>query len=523
MSEARILILDDEASIRSSLSSFLSDLGYEAVTACNGEEGISIVENERIDLAFVDLRMPQVSGIEFLEYVEESKRILPTVVISGADDINLAIESLRRGAWDYLTKPICNVDIIDVTIKRLLERARLIRVEREYHINLEREVEKQTRELEEAKNQAESANRLKTSLLLNMSHEVRTPINGILSFIELLEEDSCTEEDRSQYHQVVKDSSLRMLRLLSNIIDISKIETGIIDLKHDHVSVGGLIRESVDSLRPMAKKKGLEVSCSSKSSDDPIVILDNIKLSQVITNLVQNAIKFTDTGSIEVSSRWRRGSMSIEVADTGTGIPEQEQELVFERFRQGSVGTGSREGLGLGLSICRSYVNAMNGSISIRSAIGDGTTFTVEIPCEAVESRKEIAKPPPSRKTGHTVLLADDDESIRLYLSTILRKAGHEVIVANDGQAAVRIVRNTPEIEVVVMDLKMPMMDGEEATREIMKIRSGLPIIGQSAYTPELDLRKMASKGFATILPKPINKKELLKLIGELLEAHSTE
>ncbi|MCG8696409.1 MAG: response regulator, partial [Bacteroidales bacterium] len=250
--EYKILVIDDEEAIRESLAGYLEDSGFDEVSsASNGIEGLEIFKVMAPDLVLVDLRMPQMHGLEVISEIEKIDKHCPVIVISGTGNIGDAIEAVHRGAWDYIIKPILDFSVLDHAISKAIEKAKLTKENENYKLRLEQLVDEKTKELEQAnhklkeqnselrlaKQKAEESDKLKSSFLANMSHEIRTPMNGILGFIDLLNETDLSEIDRCEYIDIIKESGQRMLTILNNLMDISKIEAGQMDMHIDQVDL----------------------------------------------------------------------------------------------------------------------------------------------------------------------------------------------------------------------------------------------------------------------------------------------
>jgi PAS domain S-box-containing protein len=381
-------------------------------------------------------------------------------------------------------------------------------------------------ELISAKEHAEESDRLKSAFLANISHEIRTPMNGILGFAELLKTPELSSDIQDGYIRIIEQSGNRMLNIINDIVDISKIESGQMKTHIQDTNVNQLLNDLQVFFTPEAEKKGLSLSFATALPDEESNIqTDHTKLTQIFTNLIKNALKFTKTGSIEFGY----GSTAVEtrhalslptltffVKDTGAGIPADQTEMIFERFRQGSVSlTRAYEGAGLGLSISKAFIELLGGKIWVKSEPGKGSVFYFNLPY----SKKTIASSEiepinlePRLRSTH-ILIAEDDESSMKFIRTIL---GHEDFIlyeASNGIEAVDSVRNNPAIDLVLMDMKMPEMDGIEATRQIKSLRPELPVIAQTAYTFAENEEKIRLAGCDDYLSKPIKRQVLIEKI----------
>jgi PAS domain S-box-containing protein len=398
-----------------------------------------------------------------------------------------------------------------------------------------------------AKEKAEERDRLKSSFLANMSHEIRTPMNGIMGFAELLKNPLLTKKEQHEYICIIEDCGSRMLNILNDLIDISKIESGQVIVNTSHCNINRNIGFIYAFFKHEAEQKGLKIVLRNGLPDnDANIITDPEKINAILTNLVKNAIKFTKEGTIEfgydlksdrdpvsteqsaVLSKIKSRSAKLEffVKDTGEGIPEEQKEIIFERFRQGSESlTRNYEGAGLGLAISKSYVKMLGGTIRVvNNPDGDqgqrkGSIFYFTIPYHAVSGEKDMGKKAASEIQSESqnaklkVLITEDDMASEKLLSSFVKGFSKEIIIAKTGSEAIEACRNNPEIDLVLMDLKMPEMDGYCATREIRMFNKKVVIIAQSAYAKSGDKEKALEAGCNDYISKPLSKTLLMSLV----------
>ena len=379
-------------------------------------------------------------------------------------------------------------------------------------------------ELIEAKEKAEESNRLKSAFLANMSHEIRTPMNGILGFAELLKNQNLSSDDQKRYIGIMGKSGERMLNTINSIINISKIESGLVKVKIREVNIKAIMEFTYKFFKPEVESKGIQFFLKNGvSGKEAIIKTDNEKVNGILTNLVKNAIKFTFEGSVEFGSEKKGQYLEFYVKDTGIGIPQSQQQFIFERFRQGSESLERvYEGSGLGLSICKSYVEMLGGRIWVESEEGLGSTFYFTIPYnDKPEEGAEIintvsAEHEEAPLKNLKILIAEDDEISYSLLSKRMRKISNKVLHAITGVEAVEACRNNPDLDLVLMDIRMPRMDGNEATQQIRQFNKDVIIIAQTAFAFAGDTEKAIEAGCNDYIAKPIN----MTLLFELIKKH---
>lgn len=372
------------------------------------------------------------------------------------------------------------------------------------------------RELIAARDKAEESNRLKSAFLANMSHEIRTPLNAIVGFSTLLNTVDETQE-REEYVRIIENNNDLLLQLISDILDLSKIEAGTLEIVESVFDVSSLVSDAVRALQLRADKKHLTISVGN-SLPECFIQADRNRMNQVLTNLITNAVKFTDKGGITVGYELRKENrLYFYVTDTGCGIPAEKQRDIFSRF----VKLNSfAQGTGLGLPICQTIVNKMGGQIGVDSEPGKGSTFWFTIPyrpAKRTKTEQSVRPLIPVRPDEITILIAEDNASNFQLFETILKKE-YRILHAWNGQEAVEMFReHRPHI--VLMDINMPVMDGYEATAEIRKLSADVPVLAVTAYAYASDEQRILSYGFDGYTSKPINANALRSKISELVKA----
>lgn len=384
--------------------------------------------------------------------------------------------------------------------------------------------------LRKAKDKAEESDRLKSAFLANMSHEIRTPMNGILGFTELLLEPDLSSEEKEAYINVVQQSGQRMLNTVNDIVEISKIEAGVVTVDLMEVDVQVSIDELIRFFMPEATKKGLNLILEKDEQKTcATVITDQNKLDSILTNLIKNAIKYTESGTIKVGCTTVEthyvetqglASLQFYVNDTGIGIPKNRQQAIFNRFEQADIeDSRAFEGSGLGLTIAKSYVEMLGGKIWVESREEEGSTFFFTLPLSGQaqekimekETRKQDDKS--SQIKSLNIIIAEDDKTSALYLETILKKESNRILLTKNGHETVVACLNNPDTDLVLMDIQMAEMNGYDAAREIRKFNKNVIIIAQTAFAFKGDYEKAIKAGCNDYIPKPIKKEVLLEKI----------
>jgi signal transduction histidine kinase/ActR/RegA family two-component response regulator len=381
------------------------------------------------------------------------------------------------------------------------------------------------RELIVAKEHAEQSDRLKSSFLANMSHEIRTPMNGILGFAGLLKEPNLVMEEQKTYISLIEKSGTRLLHLINDLVNISKVESGLMELSLTYTNLNEKLDFLYKFFSSEAHQKGINLSLKSRlSPEESKMTTDQEKLFSILTNLIKNALKFTKRGSVEFGCSLKDGKYEFYVKDTGIGIPNDKLSIIFERFIQADSGLSREfEGAGLGLSIAKAFVEMLGGEIWLESEIGIGSCFYFTIPSVQKTDKETTDKIilPETKKNGNkqkTILLAEDDEDSLMYLSIVIKNLNYKLLIAKSGEQAVDICHITPEIDLVLMDIKMPTLDGFYAAKMIREFRPELIIIAQTAYTLELE-KVLYGEIFNAYLTKPINAVELRTVMNKYLNS----
>jgi len=370
-------------------------------------------------------------------------------------------------------------------------------------------------ELIQAKERAEESDRLKTSFLQNMSHEIRTPLNAISGFSSLLLNPDLSDEKRKSFVTILQNSSDQLIAIVTDILTISAIETKQERKNVSEVNINDIIIDLVSIFKQMAMNQNISIFAKQHLNDEEaLVFTDKTKLTQIISNLLTNALKFTYEGSVEFGYTLLDSELQFYVKDTGIGIKAELHDTIFERFRQADSSLSRQYGgTGLGLAICKAFVELLGGRIWLTSKVNEGTTIFFTIPYSPVK-RSQLTKHKPLAKT---ILVAEDEEYNFLYIEELLIAMNYTIIHTKNGQETVEACHANPNISLILMDIKMPVLNGYEAAKMIKKIRPKIPIVAQSAYALKQERDKYHGV-FDDYLAKPLHVEDVKQIISKYMD-----
>jgi len=376
---------------------------------------------------------------------------------------------------------------------------------------------------------AESSKKLKSNFLANISHEIRTPLNSVVGFSNLLLSNNLTKEVKEEYIEHINHNSEKLLQIIGDIIDLSRLESSQIQITYEEASLGKIVNEIIEDARQIIRRNEKPIILNVKNHFEDVgdlIFTDRVWLKRVLNHLMDNAVKFTLEGSVEFSYLHENQNIIFKIRDTGIGINKENLGRIFEEFRQEFDGHHRPfEGLGIGLTLAKEVIERMGGKIFVESEKGVGSEFSFSIPYRPAGSQK--AK---SVSTGidHVVkkidwrsrkcLLVDDNKDVLIYLNRILTDTGVVILTARSGFEAIEIIKRNPDIDVVLLDMQMPEMNGIEATKEIRKIRKDIPIIAQTAFIFEDDKDIILEAGCDACLIKPIRRDHLLTVMSSFVK-----
>ena len=519
-----ILIVDDSSFMRRMLKSILSPRKFNIFEAKDGVEGLEVLNKEDIHLVLLDYEMPDMDGIELLEKVKKDIRFLelPIIMLSGNDSKDVVARALKNGASDFLKKPFATEELLlkcDLQVKDYISVQRVKQKEEELTQALEK-----TKEIEQHK----------SIFLANMSHEIRTPLNGILGFVDLLVDDE-TDTKKLNYLNTIQKSGDLLLNLINDILDFSKIESGKLDINKEVFVIDELYQLIISLYNPTIKEKGLNLKTIIDINLPKYFSSDFLRIKQILTNLIGNAIKFTPKGgdiTFEINLTKDKKYVEFSINDTGIGIDPKNHKKVFELFSQAeSTTTKKFGGTGLGLSICSKLVSLLDGQIGIQSQLSQGSRFYFTLPIVEFDENKIIyyqAKQKQKEqkiisKFNNHILLVEDNKTNQQFMSILLKKYGLTLNIANDGLEAVEFFK-TNEYDLILMDENMPHMSGIEATKNIRSLQREqnlkyTPIIALTANAIKGDRDRFIKAGMDEYLTKPIDKVKLTEVLTEFLDS----
>ena len=503
-SNLRALLVEDspsDALIISRLLRLSSEERFEVEHVTSLSEAMAAIARTSFDVVLLDLGLPDARGLDAFSMLGD-KLSFPVIVTSGMSDEKLAARAVKLGAQDYLTKDDLSGPQLERSIRYARERHRLLV------------------ELERARVDAEAASVAKSAFLAVMSHEFRTPMNGIIGALSLIDESELSSENR-QLLGIMRSCAAGQLELINDVLDISRIESGALDLDLDWFSIRELVNDVCRSYSVFAAEKSLKLSWAVSDEGDLGLRSDRALLKQVLMKLVGNAIKFTEEGEVQVTvereaSAWLR----FTVSDTGIGIEPSKLEAVFDVFVQADSSKSRRfQGVGLGLAISKRIVALLGGNIAVESLLGVGSEFIFRLPLEKDRSTADWDAEGLSgsrsklfaslgRRFPLSVLIVDDNELSRALGDGVFRRLGYLPVLARSGEEAVELASKQP-IDLILMDLQMPGADGLEASSRIRSQGEGGArrpyIVALTARTESYGREECLARGMDAFLPKPVN------------------
>jgi signal transduction histidine kinase len=495
-----VLVIDDEAGLRDMLAFGLPDRGYRVALAANGEEGIEKAKHEAFDLVVTDIMMPGISGVEVLKNIKQIQPQAEVIMATGYATLETAVESMKLGAYDYITKPYA-LDQLCLVLEKALEHRRL--TAKVGHL--------------------EELNRMKSEFLASMSHELRTPMNAIIGYSSLMLDKAYGDLTPKQEQGLkrIEANGKNLLQLINNILDLSKLAAGRMSLFLEPCDLKEIVDEVLATTECLAHERKLTLT--AEVPDSLPLRTDKTKLKQVLINLIGNAIKFTHKGgiTIKVETLKEPPQIRIYVQDTGIGIKDEDIPLLFEEFKQlDSTPTRQYGGTGLGLSITKKIVELFQGTVQVKSAVGVGSTFIITLPLEAASAGEAVVpqKVQDQAQPAEKIILSiDDDPEVLTLLSDSLQGAGYKCVGTQSGQEGLALARQLKP-HAITLDIMMPHMDGWSVLR-LLKNDPKLCHIPVFIVSIIENKALGFSLGVTDYIVKPFDRKDLLEKLSGLGKA----
>ncbi|MCL2605523.1 MAG: response regulator [Defluviitaleaceae bacterium] len=508
-----VLIIDDQKVNILELSKALRP-DFKIFAAGNGRDALVAAEANQPDLILLDILMADMDGYEVIAELKKSEKTknIPVIFITGLDDVESEEKGLALGAADYIRKPFSSA-IVRLRVWNQIEM-----------LEMNEQLKTSAEQLEFALGEAQEANKAKSAFLSNMSHEIRTPMNAIIGMGELLLNEQLSERQKAYVNDIAV-SSKALLDIINDILDFSKIETGKFTLNPVDYDFNAFINQIESMFLYITQKKGLELRLKRGNGLPRILFGDDIRLRQVLTNIIGNAVKFTEKGYVRLNISVSGDSLVFEIQDTGIGIREEDQPKLFKAFEQVDKSMNRHVvGTGLGLIISKTFVEMMGGDIKLESEYGQGSTFTITIPV-VVGSREQVDEKI-AKKEHHTISAPDakvlvvDDNVFNLRVACgLLDMLDIEAQAVNSGALAIELIKKN-DYDIVFMDHMMPEMDGMEATARIREMGGKyelLPIVALTANTVQGAREMFLANGFNDFSSKPVNTGELVRVLEKWL------
>ena len=522
MRKINLLILDDKEENIISLEALLGDIeNINIISTTDPNEALKLCWKNDISIALVDVQMPDINGFEFVSLLKanpKTSHIIAIMVTAISKEDKYLIKGLQSGAVDYLYKPL-NPEITIAKVNAFIKQVQI----QEEIIQKNGELEDSRLALIEANKEAEHARKSKEIFLANMSHEIRTPINGIMGIIHMLKNSSLSE-DQLDWLKRLNTASDSLLMIINDILDISKIDSGMMKIEFENFNLKDLVEETANIFRIKAEHKNLQLDVKLDTKLPKIVRFDSLRLQQILSNFISNSLKFTHKGKVEfniklITTKQNLHQVVFSVQDTGIGIKADSVEKIFQEFEQGDDRiTKKFGGTGLGLAIVKRLAKLLNGEVHAESNYGEGSTFSFivemeEVLEESLNKKEEILQYNQLQKlTNLKVLIAEDNDLNSFMLEHMLRTWECDVTIVKNGRLALEAL-DAANYNLVLMDTHMPIMSGFEAITEIRNslnpVRRKTPIITISASVMEHEQKAAFEVGADDVIGKPFNPTEL--------------
>lgn len=510
----QVLVVDDSLTTRKLIGRYLSKSEYRVAFAKDGSDALKKVKSNSFDLILLDIILPDIDGFEVCKRLKSGEaKDVPVIFFTIRNDIESIKKGFEMGGVDYISKPFNKEEL-------------LLRVKT--HIDLKHSRER----LVVAKDLAEKSEKQKIDFLSNMSHEIRSPMNTIVGFSELLTDKGLSEEERQKYIKIIIKSGYHLLHVINEILENSKQENGDLNIFNQKFSLKDFMVEIHGEFKLRNTNPNVEVRLNIPKLETYEFECDKMRLQQVFDNLMSNAIKFTPKGTIEMGFDLPHGqrskSLEFYVKDTGVGISKEKQSIIFERYGQvEDIYTKTLEGTGLGLPITKEIVKAMGGALTLNSEYGKGSVFKFSLPyfeepMNTTNSESSDDKYS-SSLTGNwqdkTVLIADDIEVVLTFFKHAFRNTGARLLLAKNGQEAWELFKeNKGKVDLCFLDVQMPVMNGLDLAIKIREVDKDIPLIAQTGLAFNITPQDAYNAGYNDCLYKPVKIKNLQKILDRYFD-----
>ncbi len=485
-----------------------SNIAYTGKSWFNGKKFQRVLNDECIVL-FDPVNLDEFKHLNaFLK--DQINSALITGIRTQTSDSVLLLLGRARGQFSLDTKSTLS------RFRPLLERA-INDIENKEE--LQKLVEIKTKKLSVAQQLAEQASKSKSQFLAMMSHELRTPLNAVLGLIDILRDDS--NRHQLELLEQMENSAELLLVIINDVLDLSRVESGHFKLQCHHVNLNHKLNNALEYHRQVAEDKGINFYVDVSLCPKAEYWVDSVRLTQILFNVVGNAVKFTENGMVTVSLKDSKGHLDIEVNDTGIGMENEKVDQLFSPFIQAdSSHTRNYGGTGLGLTITKHLVELMKGTISVESTLNKGSTFYIKIPLKSyivseTSLNEDMKFKQDEPKKTRNILVVEDTKTNQMVIQLMLSRLGYNVTLADNGQEALKLVSNNNEFDLIFMDISMPVMDGIEATKLIRAEQINVPIIALTAHTMENDKEECLNVGMNDFVLKPMRINEISNIIDK--------
>lgn len=531
----KILIVANKSDNLFALKDLHNNIDAEISRVNTIDEALDATSEQDFAMVIFDMKISNMDFHKVLKSIHgtEKTKSLPVIFLTETQiEQDYLTEGFECGIVDYLNKPVVsNVFLGKVKVYLdLYEQKKKLEFETEKCRLYKEALKESEKKFQEIKVKSEESDKLISSFFSNLSHEIRTSLNAVVGFSNLLANEKISSTERLEYIKYINNSSIELINLIDNIIDIAKIEAGQLKIKSETVDVRNILMDLYTILKEEINSRGLNslelIFTNANNKENIIIKNDEFRLRHVIKNLLNNALKFTEKGFIEYGYEVsNKSKILFYVKDTGMGIPEDKLNVIFDRFeRIENEYYTNIPGTGLGLFIVKKMVELMGGKIWVESKLNKGSKFYFELPYEKVEHEQLKPKKQISFQLksvynwkDKTILIAEDEYINFLYLNEILKATGVKIIWAKDGKEAINFATQE-NVDLILMDIKLPFLSGIDAFHKIKEVKPDVPVIAQTAYAMSDEKEKCLKIGFENYLVKPIERKDLMNTIYVYLD-----